>query len=147
MAHEMGWFYWAYCACGDPTTTGSGAKEALVLDPGRRPAGSNVERAKLRILAVPHPLRVAGTPRLYTYNRSRHILQVRWVPAKAGPLPGRFRRGAISTLVVPRIAYRHGYVAVASGADVVSGPDARILRVRQHARTPEVLVVVRPRRL
>ena len=53
----IGWQYWAYCGCDDPTTTGPGATQALVFDPGKAPRGRNVDWAKMRALVIPHPLR------------------------------------------------------------------------------------------
>ena len=35
------WLEWAYCGCNDPTTSGPGAKQAIVLDPG--PAADRLE--------------------------------------------------------------------------------------------------------
>ena len=40
---------------------GRGAQQALVLDPAKPPRGANVERAKLALLARPHPEAIAGT--------------------------------------------------------------------------------------
>jgi hypothetical protein len=58
----IGWQEWHYCPRADPTTTGPGAQQALVLDPAKPPRGGNVERAKLARLARPHPEAIAGTP-------------------------------------------------------------------------------------
>jgi hypothetical protein len=33
------WLEWAYCGCSDPTTTGPGTKQAIVVDPREPPRG------------------------------------------------------------------------------------------------------------
>jgi endoglycosylceramidase len=143
--HRTGWQYWAYCGCDDPTTTGPGGKQALVLDPATPPAGANVDRAKLRALAVPHPLRVAGTPTSYGFDRDTRVLTLRWSTARAGG-PGRFRAGALTTVAVPRLQYPHGYRARAAGARVVSAPDARTLVLALRPGVRSVAVRVAPSR-
>ena len=52
----MSWQYWHYCPCADPTTTGSGSTQALVLDPGeaahgRQRGGQEARRAQPRLPA------------------------------------------------------------------------------------------------
>ena len=142
--HRTGWQYWAYCGCDDPTTTGPGSKQALVLDPARPPAGANVDHAKLRALAVPHPLRVAGTPASYAFDRSTHAFRLRWTTARAGG-PGRFGAGARTTVAVPRIQYPHGYRVRVRGARVVSPPGARTLVLVQRPGVRKVSISLRPR--
>jgi endoglycosylceramidase len=57
------WIEWAYCGCSDPTTTGPGTKQAIVVDPAKPPTGSNVVLGTLRALVEPYPQLIAGTPR------------------------------------------------------------------------------------
>ncbi len=146
MEHRVGWQFWAYCGCDDPTTTGPGSTQALVFDPAKPPRGDNVDHRKLRALAVPHPMRVAGTPASYKFERDRRIFTLRWTPQKAGALPGRFRAGAVTTVAVPRLQYPHGYQVLVSGGRVLSEPGARVLRIAQRAGTSEVWALVMPRR-
>jgi endoglycosylceramidase len=129
MAHQTGWMYWAYCGCDDPTTTGPGSEQALVFDPSKPPKGKNVDRAKLRVLAVPHPLSVAGTPLRYNFVRESRVFTFRYTTAKAGSLRGRFHSGSLTTISVPRVAYHHGYRVSVRGARVLSAPDAHTLRL------------------
>ncbi|MCW2766036.1 MAG: endoglycoceramidase [Nocardioides sp.] len=139
-----GWQYWAYCGCDDPTTTGPGATQALVLDPAQAPGGDNVDWAKMRALVVPHPLAVAGTPTSYGFQRGRRVFRVSWsIDRAAGS--GVFRPGARSRVSVPRFVYRSGYVVHVRGGRVVSTPDARTLVVAQGRDARRVHVVVRPR--
>ncbi|OAY00068.1 glycoside hydrolase family 5 protein, partial [Cutibacterium acnes] len=49
--NRVGVQWWAYTA-GDPTTAGPGTEQALVDDPARPPQGTNVESAKLALIAV-----------------------------------------------------------------------------------------------
>jgi endoglycosylceramidase len=145
MRYRMGWQYWAYCGCDDPTTTGPGAEQALVLDPARPPTGANVDRATLRALAVPHPTRVAGTPLRYRFDRTTHLFRLRYTTARAGALPGRFQAGSRTTVAVPRLQYPTGYRARALGAEVVSAPGSPVLRLALRPGVREVRVAVRPR--
>jgi endoglycosylceramidase len=142
--NSTGWQYWAYCGCDDPTTTGPGATQALVLDPSEPPRGRNVDRSKLRALVVPHPLAVAGTPTAYGFDRERRRLDATWTVRRAGG-PGRFTPGSRTRLAVPRLAYPQGYAVRVTGGRVVSPPDARALVVAQAAGARRVHVRVTAR--
>lgn len=146
MQHRVGWQFWAYCGCDDPTTTGPGTKQALVFDPGKRPRRSNVDAGKLRSLAVPHPLRVAGTPQSYSYDRDGHVFTLRWSTTRAGSSSSRFGAGARTTAAVPALQYRHGYRVRVTGARVVSRAKASRLVLAQRRGARVVTVEVRPRR-
>jgi endoglycosylceramidase len=139
--HRIGWQYWAYCGCGDPTTTGAGDKQALVLDPQQAPTGSNVKTDKLRVLAIPHPTAVSGTPTSYVFDRTSGRFELVFSPAKAAG-DGSFGTGAQTTIAVPEIHYPDGYTATATGASVVSPPNAPELVVEQDAGTAPIRVVV-----
>jgi endoglycosylceramidase len=139
-----GWQYWAYCGCDDPTTTGPGATQALVLDPSKPPTGDNVDVAKLRALVVPHPVAVAGTPTGYHFDRAGRVLRAAWSTDRAAG-PGVFGPGSRSRISVPPFVYRRGYVAHVRGGRVVSRADARTLVIAQGEGARRVRVVVRPR--
>ena len=51
----IGWQDWHYCGCDDPTTSGPGDTQAIVLDPAKPPAGDNLDTGKLdaALAAVP----------------------------------------------------------------------------------------------
>ncbi|MGH3414696.1 MAG: cellulase family glycosylhydrolase [Marmoricola sp.] len=142
--HRVGWMYWAYCGCGDPTTSGAGAEQALVLDPSKPPTGDNVERAKLRTLAVPHPAAVSGTPTAYSFDRSTGVLTAAWT-TQAAAGSGSFGAGARTRIATPAVEYPDGYTADVQGATVVSGPDAPWLVVAQRPGATRVGVTVSPR--
>ena len=139
----VGWQYWAYCGCADPTTTGPGATQALVFDPSKAPRGRNVDRAKMRALVIPHPLRVSGTPLESAYDRTSKRFTTSWTVAKAGG-PGRFTGGSLTQISVPRFVYRKGYVVSVKGGTAISGADEPVLVIRQRAGADRVRVTVRP---
>ena len=143
MQHMVGWQFWAYCGCDDPTTTGPGTKQALVIDPSKPPRGKNVDLKKLRLLAVPHPLRVAGTPTSYDFDWDTKVFELRYSAARAGGT-GAFGPGARTTIAVPALQYPHGYRVQVQGARVASRPGAGTL-VLAAAGTGDVTVRVAPR--
>ena len=144
-AHGIGWQYWAYCGCGDPTTTGPGSEQALVFDPAKPPTGDNVDWAKMRALVVPHPLLVAGTPGGWSFDRATKVFRTHWSTARAGSAPGRFAAGATTRIALPALVYRDSYRVRVTGGSVLSAPGARTLVVRQSSGVSGVHVVVRPR--
>ncbi len=140
---NVGWQYWAYCGCDDPTTTGPGATQALVFDPSKTPRGRNVDWAKMRALVIPHPLRVAGTPLKSAYDRPSKRFTTSWTVARAGG-PGTFAGGSRSEISVPRFIYRKGYRVSVVGGTAVSGAGEPVLVIRQRAGADRVRVTVRP---
>lgn len=144
MAHRVGWQYWAYTGF-DPTTTGEGDTQALVFDPAEPPIGGNVNQAKLRTLAVPHPTVVSGTPLAYAFDRATRTFTFRYSPRRAGALLGSFGAGSVTQVAVPAVHYPAGYQVRVSGARVVSAPDAPVLRLALSAGTSEVRLAVTPR--
>lgn len=137
-----GWQFWAYCGCDDPTTTGPGAEQALVLDPEKPPRGTNIDRVKLHALVIPHPLVVAGTPTKDRYDRDSHRLTVGWSTVRAAG-NGRWTDGSRTRIFVPHSAYQHGYRVRVQGAHVVRR--GRTLVVAQDGRPDRVRVRVLPR--
>lgn len=146
MQQMVGWQFWAYCGCEDPTTTGPGTKQALVVDPAKAPRGKNVDRSKLRQLAVPHPLRVAGTPTSYRFDWDRHVFKLRYDTARVEG-SGRFGAGSRTTVAVPGLQFPGGYAVRVDGARVVSRPGARTLVLAQQRGADQVTVRVVPRQL
>lgn len=140
----VGWQYWAYCGCGDPTTTGPGAEQALVLDPHAPPVGANVDQNKLAALAVPYPAVTAGTPTSYHFDRTSHVFTASWTTRRYDG-GGTFGAGARSRVAVPRVAYPHGYTVAVRGGHIVSKPDKPWLVIAQDAGAGRVTVTVRPR--
>lgn len=140
----VGWQEWHYCGCNDPTTTGSGDKQAVVLDPAKPPRGKNLASRTLKILTRPHPRAVAGTPLAYSFADASRTFTLRWTPARATG-KGRFGPRAVTEIAMPRRQYPKGYVTRVRGARVVSKRGAAVLRLRAAAGAIEARVVARPR--
>jgi endoglycosylceramidase len=143
--HMVSWQEWHYCDCADPTTSGPGV-QSLVVDPAKPPRGDNVKRAKLAALARPYPRAVAGTPRSYGFDpQTKRFDLVYSTRAPAGQgLGHRLARSQLTEVFVPRIQYPDGYSAEVTGADVVSKPNARVLRLERR-RTGSVTLALTPR--
>jgi len=102
-------------------------------------SGSNVKWAKLKLLDRPHPLAVAGTPQSWTYDPGNGSFVLRFSTRGAAG-----RLGSNETVVwVPPMSYPHGYGAKASGARIVSAPNASplVLRTRPGARSVTLVIV------
>jgi endoglycosylceramidase len=110
----IGWQFWHYCGCDDPTTSGPGDAQALVADPRKPPKGDNLDTGKLALLSRPYPRSVSGTPTAWSWADG--VFELRW----------KARRGR-TEIVVPRRQFPHGYTV--HGARVRSRPRARVLVV------------------
>jgi endoglycosylceramidase len=137
------WLEWAYCGCGDPTTTGPGTKQAIVVDPRQPPTGSNLVQGTLRALVEPYPRVVAGTPRGWSFDRSSRTFRLSFTTARASGR-GRFRAGAISEIVTPALVYGRSYAARVRGGRIVSRPGASLLQVASCRGATSVSVAVAP---
>jgi endoglycosylceramidase len=140
-ALDISWTYWAYCGCGDPTTSGAGNTQAVVLDPSQPLTGGNVKTDKLLVLAEPYATVTSGTPRSSSFDAGTRVLRFvyRTKPAGKGR---RFAPDSVTKLSVPAIEYPAGYRVRVSGARVASRPRARVLQLAQcgHARSVKVSV-------
>jgi endoglycosylceramidase len=123
----VSWLEWHYCGCDDPTTSGPGDKQAIVLDPARPPTGANLKNQTLDQLVRPYPQVVAGTPESWAYDAG--TFTARWLAGRGE-----------SEIVLPARDYPSGYAAQVQGGSIVSARGARLLRV--HACAPEVAVTV-----
>jgi endoglycosylceramidase len=139
--HMVGWQYWHYCDCDDPTTTGPGV-QSVVIDPERPPRGDNVKRPKLRLLARPFPQAVAGTPTRYSFDPDARVFELAY--STRGPDGARLPRRVQSEVRVPRINFPDGYDAEVDGAAVISRDDAPVLRLRRERGAADVRVTVAP---
>jgi endoglycosylceramidase len=140
----VGWQEWHYCGCDDPTTSGPGATQAIVLDPSKPPVGANLKAAKLKILSRPYPRVVAGTPRAYGFDARTSTFTLDYDTAKAAGR-GRFGRGGATEVVLPARQYPAGYTARVQGAAIRSRRDARVLRLSARRGAERVKVSVTPR--
>ena len=139
--YRVGWMAWAYCGCGDPTTSGSPLAEGLVYNPQQPPSGSNVDQAMLAALAVPHPELVAGTPVSYHYDASTSTFTLDYSTGRADGT-GAFPAGSLTTVAVPGIQYPSGYQVTAAGARMVSA--AGVLELASCPGASNVSLTVQP---
>ncbi len=137
--HRMGWLEWAYT--GNDKTSSSPTAQALVFDPSQPPTGSNVNTAKLAVLAAPYPQVVAGTPKSWSFMSGTFRLSY---STERPDAQGRFSPGAQTNISVPAIEYPSGYHVTVTGGQVVSAPNAPVLTVVANAGADTVDVVVTP---
>ncbi len=142
--HMIGWQEWHYCGCEDPTTSGPGDKQAIVIDPKKPPKAENLDVGKLKILTRPYPQAVAGTPKAYAFDGEKHVFTFAWTPQRATG-KGAFGASAVTEVRVPKRQYPKGYVAKAKGAKVLSKRDAPVLLLaaKRGAKAPSVTVTPR----
>jgi endoglycosylceramidase len=136
----VGWQYWAYCGCGDPTTQGPGETQAIVKDPAKPPEGDNLKTAKLGVLVRPYPQLVAGTPKAWKYDETSKALELTYSTARAGG--GAFDGRPLTEVFVPKRQYPDGYAVRAQGAGVASPGGAQVLLLQACPGAREVKVAV-----
>jgi endoglycosylceramidase len=141
-ASQMPWIEWAYCGCDDPTGTVPPSIQALVYDPARPGTGTNVNLAKLRVLAEPYPRVVAGTPRSYGFDLGTRVFRLRY--STTGPDGRQFGPGSCTAVVVPPVQYPAGYRVTVRGGRVISRPGAGLLEIESTGGAQVVTVMVRP---
>lgn len=141
-ANLVPWFYWAYCGCDDPTTSGPGDVQAVVRDPSKAPKGPNLEAFKLNVLSRPYPKAVAGTPLGIRFDPGSKRFTLRYSTARVRAR--RRSRRAPTKVALPRRQYPKGYRAVVRGGSIRSRSGARTLRISSCRRAGKVRVVVKP---
>jgi len=142
-ARQISWIEWAYCGCDDPTGTIPSSIEGLVSDPRLAGTGTNVNGAKLAVLAEPYPRLVSGTPTAYSFDPVSHVFSLSY--ATRGPSGTTFGAGSCSAVVVPPFQFPHGYAVIVSGARVTSAPGAGVLTLAQLNTTARAVhVEIRP---
>ena len=139
----IGWTFWAYCGCGDPTTTSGGAEQAVMLDPSKPPRGANVVKETLGWLARPHPTRTSGTPTTSSFDGSTDTYRYVYTPRSVAG--GQWAPGSVTEISVPAVQYPGGYRAQVQGAHVLSNPNARVLRLALSDGAAKVSVKLQPR--
>ena len=139
---RISWIEWAYCGCGDPTGTIPPSLEGLVSNPALPGTGSNVDAAKLEVLAEPYPRIVSGTPSSYSFDPSTRTLTFSY--STVSPEGKRFGAGACTAVVVPPVQYPDGYVVTAAGARVTSAAGSGVVTLAQDPGAESVSVQIRP---
>lgn len=140
MKNRFGWYFWSYSGLNDVTTSGPDATEAVVLDPRKRPTGSNVDWSKLDSIEVIHPNAVAGTPDSYSYDRESKTFRMSYRAARAAG--GTFGSGSVTTIDVPSLTRPAGYRVEVSGAHVTSAANAPVLKLALDPGATTVSVTV-----
>jgi len=143
-AGQLPWIEWAYCGCDDPTGSIPPRTEALVYDPSRPGTGTNVNQAKLDVLAEPYPWVVSGTPLSYVFDQTTRTFHLSF--STTGPDGHRFAPGACTAVVVPPVQYPTGYRVTVTGGRVVSAAGSGMVEVSSARGAPEVTVTVTPAR-
>jgi hypothetical protein len=138
----VGWQEWHYCGCSDPTTSGPGDTQAIVLDPAKPPTGSNIKAAKLDLLSRPYPQAVAGTPERFGFDAASKRFELRYITARAGG--GALASGARTEVALPARQYPRGYDVAVEGGSVRSAPGARTLVVAACSGVRDLAVTVTP---
>jgi hypothetical protein len=126
--YMVGWQYWHYCPCNDPTTQGPGETQAIVKDPAKPPEGDNLKTEKLGVLVRPYPQLVAGTPVSWKFDADKKAFDLEYSTARAGG--GTFAGHPITEVFVPKRQYPSGYSVKVQGAGVASGPTAQVLELQ-----------------
>jgi endoglycosylceramidase len=139
----MSWIWWAYTGY-DPTSTGPGAAQSIVLDPRQPPTGANIEWIKLAHLDEPYPELIAGTPESWSFDRASRTFALTYSTARVTGAR-RFRARAISLIAVPPLLFPHGYAVRVHGGRVISAPSALRLLIAERRRATIVTLTVRPK--
>jgi len=139
------WLEWAYCGCADPTTSGPGTKQAIVIDPSKPPVGSNLELPTLRALVEPYPQLIAGTPQAWSFSRGSRTFRLRYATTRIGRR-SRFRPGAVTEIAAPGLVYGGRYFVSVEGGYAVSRRGASTLQIASCPNATTVTVTLRPGR-
>ncbi len=136
---RTGWLEWAYT--GNDKTSSSPTDQALVFDPSQPPTGSNVNTAKLAVLAAPYPQVIAGTPKSWSFSSGTFKLSY---STERVDHQGRFSPTEQTNISVPPVQYPSGYHVTVTGGQVVSAANAPVLTVVANAGADSVDVTVTP---
>jgi len=137
----VGWQEWAYCYCGDPTTSGSASTEAIVVDPSKPLTGSNLVAGNLALLSRAYPQAIAGTPKSYGFDTSSGTFTLDYLTTRVDG-QGSFPANAQTVIVLPARQYPQGYAVTVQGARIISAPNAEYLKLASCAGVSEITVTV-----
>jgi hypothetical protein len=140
--YMVGWQYWHYCPCNDPTTQGPGETQAVVKDPSKPPTGDNLKAEKLGVLVRPYPQLIAGTPTGWKFDAGKKVFDLGYSTTRPGG--GAFAGHPITEIYVPKRQYPAGYSVRVQGAGVASGPGAQVLELQACPRAKAVKLQVTP---
>ena len=138
----VSWQYWHYCGCDDPTTSGPGDTQAIVIDPSDEPKGNNLKKEKLKVLSRAFPQVVAGTPLSFDFDSDTAEFDLEY--STEGVHGKTFGKEADTQVVLPRRHYPDGYTVEVQGAKVESQPGARVLVLENCPGVHDVTLHVEP---
>ena len=136
-SHLLNWTEWAFT--GHDITSQSPNGQALVFDLNKAPTGSNVDSAKLDVLAQPYPQLISGTPTSESFSNGVFTFSYSTERADGS---GSFDSGSQTTVSVPTVEYPHGYQVNVTGGHVVPGNDATTLVIAANSGASNVTVTV-----
>jgi endoglycosylceramidase len=138
------WISWAYCGCGDPTTSiQPPEQEGIVRDPTAALNDANIDSAKLAVFARPYPQAIAGTPTYWRYNTSTGVFELSY--STAGPGSVTRSPGTNTVIFVPSLQYPNGYRAAVNHGIIVSGNGTQTLEIAATPGASTVTVTIRKR--
>jgi endoglycosylceramidase len=140
-SNMVGWQEWAYCYCGDPTTSGSASTEGIVVDPSKPLTGNNLVTGNLALLSRPYPQAIAGTPKSYGFDASNGTFSLDYLIARVDG-QGSFPANSQTVIVLPARQYPQGYAVNVQGASIVSAPNAEYLQLASCPGVAEITVTV-----
>jgi len=136
--HMVGWSYWAYEDCCQ-------SPGAIVRDGAKPPTDKgNLNLPVLDALVRPYPKAIAGTPSPWTYDSATGVFTLRYSTRRV--TGAAFPAGAETEVELPALRYPTGYGVRVDGAEVVSPPDANLLRLRSAPGAAAVKLTVEPAR-
>lgn len=136
----VGWQYWSYCGCNDPTTQNQ-KEQGIVFDPTiPGPVGADgFNAAKLAILAAPHVRAVAGTPTATAWDAEAKTYTASWNSNRVDGT-GTFAPGSTSELVVPAVNFPNGFSVDVEGGHATVAADGHTVHIVSTADTTSVTV-------
>jgi endoglycosylceramidase len=137
----MSWQEWHYCGCSDPTTSGPGDTQAIVLDPAKPPSGDNLKTTTLDAVSRPYPQAVAGTPESWSFDPVAKAFSLAYSTKRAGG-GGSFDSGSQTEIAIPKRQYPDGYAVDVRGGSIRSAAGAGVLRVAACPNVDRVGVTV-----
>ncbi len=140
--HMVGWLYWHYCGCADPTTSGSGGTQSVVNDARKAPTGANVKADKLAVLSRPYPQAVAGVPSSWSFDPGSNRFTLAYSTGRKGG--GSFAFRADTQIFASPRRYPGGYDVRVKGGEALSAAGARLLRIRTCTGRRRVEVTLTP---
>ncbi|HET8975363.1 MAG TPA: cellulase family glycosylhydrolase [Solirubrobacterales bacterium] len=131
----VGWQYWTYSNVFDGDSV---LGQSLIKDLDLPPTPDNIKQPAMDALARPYPQVVAGAPTSWSWDEAAKVFELGY--STTGPSGKSFADGGETEVFVPARHFPGGYAVAATGAEVVSAPDARVVRLRSCPGAKEVSV-------